>query len=103
MIAYLTAATFSKLPPVSPMSMEDFSIDLGTILPYLYELVGEPQLINTWSISKFCGAEQGGWHRGVPTTDYSYSNGVIRIRMFNVVYIITYNGSDAGCIVALPG
>ena len=67
-------------------SIFDGLIDHPRIMPYLYEFVGEPQLINTWSISKFCGAEQGGWHRGVPTTDYSYSNGVIRSRMFNVVF-----------------
>jgi ectoine hydroxylase-related dioxygenase (phytanoyl-CoA dioxygenase family) len=84
-------------------SIFDQLIDHPRILPYLYELVGEPQLINTWSISKFNGAQQGGWHRGVPTTDYSYHNGVIRSRMFNVVYFLTDNGPDDGCIVAVPG
>ena len=44
-----------------------------------------------------------GWHRGVPTTDYSYSNGVIRSRMFNVVFFLTDNGAEDGCVVALPG
>ena len=76
-------------------SIFDGLIDHSRILPYLYEFVGEPQLINTWSISKFCGAEQGGWHRGVPTTDYSYSNGLIRSRMFNVVFFLTDNGAAA--------
>ena len=84
-------------------SIFDRLIDHPHLLPYLREFVGEPQLINTWSISKFCGAQQGGWHRGVPTTDYSYHNGVIRSRMFNIVYFLTENGPEDGCIVALPG
>jgi ectoine hydroxylase-related dioxygenase (phytanoyl-CoA dioxygenase family) len=84
-------------------SIFDRLIDHPRILPYLHQFVGEPQLINTWSISKFGGAEQGGWHRGVPTTDYSYSNGVIRSRMYNVVYFLTDNGTEDGCVVALPG
>ena len=89
------------LPRLDPIF--DRLIDHPSVLPYLYEFVGEPQLINTWSISKFCGAQPGGWHRGVPTTDYSYRNGVLRSRMFNVVYFLTDNGPNDGCIVALPG
>ncbi|MCZ6680729.1 MAG: phytanoyl-CoA dioxygenase family protein [Candidatus Poribacteria bacterium] len=84
-------------------SIFDRLIDHPRVVPYLREFVGEPQLINTWSISKFHGAQQGGWHRGVPTTDYSYRNGVIRSRMFNLVYFLTDNGPEDGCIVALPG
>ena len=84
-------------------SIFDRLIDHPRILPYLSEFVGEPQLINTWSISKFYGAQPGGWHRGVPTTDYAYRNRVIRSRMFNVVYFLTDNGPEDGCIVALPG
>ena len=48
-------------------------------------------------------AQQGGWHRGVSTTDYSYRNGDIRSRMLNVVFLLTDNGPEDGCIVALPG
>ena len=73
------------------------------VVPYLRAFVGEPQLISTWSISKFQGSQQAGWHRGVQTTDYSYRNGDIRSRMLNAVYFLTDNGPEDGCIVAVPG
>ncbi|MBV7338884.1 phytanoyl-CoA dioxygenase family protein [Chloroflexi bacterium TSY] len=81
----------------------DALIDHPRILPYLYEFVGEPQLINTWSISKSINSQPGGWHRGVSPTDYSVRNGDIRSRMLNVVYFLTDNGPEDGCIVAVPG
>jgi hypothetical protein len=89
------------LPRLDPIF--DGLIDPPRVLPYLREFVGLPQLINTWSISKVRGAEPGGWHRGVPTTDYSFRNGEIRSRMLNVVYFLTDNGPEDGCVVALPG
>ena len=89
------------LPRLHPIF--DRLIDHPRVLPYLKEFVGQPQLINTWSISKFEGAQQGGRHRGVPTTDYAYRNGEIRSRMFNVVYFLTDNGPEDGSILALPG
>ena len=73
------------------------------VLPYLRAFMGEPQLINTWSIAKDQGTPSGGWHRGVPTTDYSYRDGHIRTRMLNTVYFLTDNGPDDGSVVALPG
>ncbi|NKB68928.1 MAG: hypothetical protein GKR89_17820 [Candidatus Latescibacteria bacterium] len=81
----------------------DFLIDHPRIRPHLDEFVGLPQLINTWSISKMQGAQPGGWHRGVPTTDYAYRGDEIRSRMFNVVFFLTDNGPEDGCVVALPG
>ncbi len=84
-------------------SVFDLMIAHPKVVPYLKAFMGEPQLINTWSISKFKGAQQGGWHRGVPTTDYSYRNGDIRSRMLNTVYFLTDNGPDDGCVVAVPG
>jgi hypothetical protein len=89
------------LPRLDPLF--DALIDHPRVLPLLKAFVGLPQLINTWSISKTPGAEPGGWHRGVPTTDYSYRNGEIRSRMLNVVYFLTDNGPEDGCVVALPG
>ena len=89
------------LPRLDPLF--DKLIDHPRILPYLREFVGDAQLINTWSISKEKGCEQGGWHRGVPTDDYSYNNGRMRTTMFNVVFFLTDNGAEDGCIVALPG
>ena len=73
------------------------------VLPYLNAFVGEPQLINTWSISKHRDTPQGGWHRGVPTSDYTYHRNSIRSRMLNTVYFLTENGAEDGCIMALPG
>mgnify|MGYP002032517327 CR=1 FL=1 len=55
----------------------DRLIDHDTLVPYLFEFVGDPQLINTWSISKAKGSAFSGWHRGIPTTDYTYRNGDI--------------------------
>ena len=81
----------------------DTLIDHPRVVPYLREFVEKPQLINTWSISKCPGAVHSGWHRGVPTSDYSYTNGEIRSRMFNTIYFLTDNGPDDGCVVALPG
>tara|TARA_Y100000588_G_scaffold357565_1_gene414899 strand:- start:1597 stop:2385 length:789 start_codon:yes stop_codon:yes gene_type:complete len=81
----------------------DQLIDHDTLMPYLNEFVGAPQLINTWSISKARGAAFSSWHRGVPTTDYAYRNGDIRTRMFNTVWFLTDNGPDDGCVVAVPG
>jgi hypothetical protein len=89
------------LPRLDPIF--DTLIAHPVIVPYLNAFMGDPQLINTWSISKFCGSLQGGWHRGVPTTDYSYRNGDIRSRMLNVVIFLTDNGADDGCVVAIPG
>lgn len=89
------------LPRLDPIF--DKLIDHPRILPYLNAFVGDPQLINTWSISKDQDTPQGGWHRGVPTSDYVYHQGEIRSRMFNTVYFLTDNGSEDGCIMALPG
>jgi hypothetical protein len=89
------------LPRLDPAF--DVLIDHPRVLPYLQEFVGLPQLINTWSIAKWEGARPGGWHRGVPPTDYSCRGGEIRSRMLNVVYFLTDNGPEDGCMVALPG
>lgn len=89
------------LPRLDPAF--DFLIDHPRLLPYLEEFVGEPQLINTWSITKEQDTPAGGWHRGVPTTDYAYGNSQIRSRMFNTVFFLTDNGPEDGCVVALPG
>ena len=80
-----------------------YLIDHTRVLPYLREFVGEPQLINTWSISKDQGTPAGGWHRGIAPTDYSCRDGQIRSRMFNTVYFLTDNGPEDGCVVGIPG
>ena len=89
------------LPRLDPIF--DSLIGHDRVLPYLHEFVGEPQLINTWSISKSKGAAFSGWHRGIPTTDHAYRNGIIRTRMLNTVYFLKDNGPEDGCVVAIPG
>lgn len=92
---------FNGLPRLDPIF--DNLITQDTVFPYLQTFMGEPQLVNTWSIIKSRGANSGGWHRGIEPTEYSYRNGHIRSRMLNVVYFLTDNGPDDGCIVAIPG
>ncbi|MBI3831260.1 MAG: phytanoyl-CoA dioxygenase family protein [Planctomycetes bacterium] len=81
----------------------DVVMDQPRVLARLQAFMGEPQLINTWSISKGPGTPEGGWHRGIPPTDYSVRNGEIRSRMLNVVTFLTDNGPKDGCVVAVPG
>ncbi|NKB69266.1 MAG: hypothetical protein GKR89_19525 [Candidatus Latescibacteria bacterium] len=73
------------------------------ILPYLVEFIGEPQLINTWSISKYAGREATGWHNGLPTEEYTVRDGVIRSPMVNVVTMLTPNHPGDGCFTVIPG
>ena len=89
------------LPKLDPTF--DALIDHPRIVPILREFMGEPALINTWSISKSNGASAGGWHSGIRPTEYTYDNGVIRTRMLNCVFFLTDNGPDDGCMAALPG
>lgn len=82
----------------------DMLIDHPRVVPYLREFVEVPQLINTWSITKFKGAVHSGWHRGVPTSDFiCHGGGQVRTLMCNTVYFLTDNGPEDGCVVALPG
>lgn len=69
----------------------------------LREFLGEPLLGNTWSISKTEGADHFGWHRGEESIEYNCRNGVIRTGMLNVIYFLTDNGPQDGCIAAVPG
>src|SRR5690348_16830362 len=43
----------------------DRIIDYPAVYPYLCEFMRDPQLANSWSISKTGGADIGGWHRGL--------------------------------------
>ncbi len=73
------------------------------ILPYLKEFMGEPQLVNTWSISKYAGRGATGWHNGLPTEEYTVRDGVIRSPMVNVVTMLTPNHPGDGCFTVIPG
>jgi hypothetical protein len=92
---------FNGLPRLDPAF--DSVIAHHRILPYLQAFMDHPQLINSWSIEKEKGSDTGVWHRGVPPTEYSCRNGVIRTRMLNVVFFLTDNGPEDGCVVAVPG
>jgi ectoine hydroxylase-related dioxygenase (phytanoyl-CoA dioxygenase family) len=91
----------------------DTLMDHPRVLPRLKEFMGSPQLINTWSISKEKGTPGGNWHRGLPPTDYTfrnntgsggyYASGSIRTGMLNVVWFLTDNGPEDGCVTAIPG
>lgn len=96
-----TQIRLNGLPRLEPAF--DFLIDHPHVMAYLREFVGEPRLVNTWSISKFQGAGPGGWHRGLRPPDYSVRNGEIRSRMLNVIYFLTDNGPEDGCVAGVLG
>ncbi len=81
----------------------DRLIDYPTVFPYLQEFMGDPQVGNTWSITKTMGNDTGEWHRGIGPDLYSVRNNLIRTRMLNTVYFLTENGPDDGCMLAIPG
>ena len=72
-------------------------------LPYLKEFMDLPQLINTWSISKYPGRGATHWHHGLPPADYSVRDGKIRSPMLNVVTMLTPNHPGDGCLAVIPG
>ena len=72
-------------------------------LRYLEEFMDQPQLINTWSISKYPGRGPTHWHHGLPPEDYSVRDGKIRSPMLNVVTMLTPNHPGDGCLAVIPG
>ena len=72
-------------------------------LPYLDEFMDEPQLANTWSISKYPGRDATHWHHGLAAEDYSVRDGKIRSSMLNVVTMLTPNHPGDGCFAVIPG
>ena len=89
------------LPRLDPVF--DQLIAHRSYLPYLREFMGEPQLVNTWSISKYAGREASDWHNGLPTEQYTVRDGVIRSPMLNVVTMLTPNHPGDGCFAVIPG
>ena len=78
------------LPRLNPIF--DQLIAHPAILPYLKAFVGEPQLVNTWSISKYEGRGATGWHNGLPMDEYIVRDGVIHSPMLNIVtiFLVSY-------------
>lgn len=89
------------LPRLDPVF--DGLIAHRSILPYLDAFMGEPQLVNTWSISKYEGRGATGWHNGLPPHEYTVRDGVIRSPMVNVVIMLTPNHPGDGCFTVIPG
>ncbi len=89
------------LPRLDPVF--DRLIAHPSYLPYLEEFVGEPQLVNTWAISKYEGREARHWHNGLPTHEYTVRDGVIFSQMVNVVTMLTPNHPGDGCFAVIPG
>ena len=89
------------LPRLDPVF--DQLIAHPSVLPYLQEFMGEPQLVNTWSISKYEGRGATGWHNGLPTEEYTVHNSVIRSPMLNVATMLTPNHLGDGCFTGEPG
>lgn len=81
----------------------DYLIDHPVVSTCLDEFMGTPQLVNSWSISKQRGTGAGGWHRGVGPRHYTCRDGTIRSAMMNVVWFLTDNGPEDGCMAAVPG
>ena len=89
------------LPRLDPIF--DPLIAHPAILPYLKEFMGEPQLVNTWSISKYEGRDATGWHNGLPTDEYLVRGDKIYSPMVNVVTMLTPNHPGDGCFCVIPG
>ncbi len=89
------------LPRLDPVF--DRLIAHPAIAPYLREFMDEPQLVNTWSISKYEGMKATGWHSGLKPYDYSVRDGKIYTPMVNVVTMLTPNHPGDGCFAVIPG
>lgn len=89
------------LPRLDPVF--DKLIAHPSYLPYLKAFMGEPQLVNTWSISKYEGRSATGWHHGLPVDEYTVRDGAILSPMLNVVTMLTPNHPGDGCFTVIPG
>src|SRR5262249_28431566 len=81
----------------------DLIIDYPTVYPYLCDFMRDPQLANSWAITKTKGNDTGQWHRGLEPNQYSVRAGHVFNRMLNTVYFLTDNGPDDGCMTVIPG
>ena len=95
----VVARSLARLLACSHSGLFDMLIAHPHVLPYLEAFVQEPQLVNTWSLSKSEGAgnEKGGWHGGLEPRHYAVDvSGQIRTQMLNVVWSLTDNGPGDG-------
>ena len=89
------------LPRLNPIF--DCLIAHPAIVPYLDEFMDNPQLVNTWSISKYEGMIATGWHHGLSPYDYSVREDKVSSPMINVVTMLTPNHPGDGCFAVMPG
>ncbi len=89
------------LPRLDPIF--DKLVAHPVILPYLQEFQHDPQLVNTWAISKTKGCNAGYWHAGMPPEEYAVRNGRIFTPMLNVVFMLSDNPPESGCLLVQPG
>lgn len=89
------------LPQMDPVF--DLAVAHPRVLPYLREFLSVPQLANTWCISKGPTPNAGGWHRALPSTEYSCREGVIRNHILNTAWLLTDNNPGDGGLGILPG
>src|ERR1051325_8692082 len=64
----------------------DRIIDYPSVYPYLCEFMRDPQLGNSWAISKTKGNDHGQGHRGLDPNQYSVRGGCVCNRMLNTEY-----------------
>lgn len=89
------------LPRLDPIF--DEIIAHPSFLPHLREFQGDPQLVNTWAITKNKACKPGSWHNGIPVEEYRVVNGQIQSPMLNVVTMLTPNTPGDGCLLVMPG
>lgn len=96
-----TQIRLNGLPRLDPIF--DEMIAHPAILPYLEAFQQNPQLVNTWSITKMKHAQPGSWHSGYGPEEYRVLKGNIRSPMLNVVTMLTPNSPGDGCLIVQPG
>jgi len=97
----LAAHRLNGMPQIDPVF--DIPIAHPRVTPYLREFLAAPQLGNTWSITKGPRAKYAGWHRALPSADYSCRNGQVRTHILNTGWMLTDNPPSSGGLGVLPG
>ena len=95
------------LPKIDHTGLFDTLIAHPRVLPYLDAFIADPQLVNTWSLSKHQGAHAnrvGGWHGGLEPRGYAVdTSGNVRTEMLNVIWSLTDNTPGDGEVTVMPG
>lgn len=100
-MADLDQFRLNGMPQIDPVF--DLLVAHPRVTPYLREFLATPQLGNSWSITKGPRAKYGGWHRALPSADYSCRDGQVRTHILNTGWMLTDNTPDGGGLGVLPG